>query len=202
MGLIALDVGDETHAAVIMLILRVIEALCGRQAPKGIARFFFPVLHPQLWPAASYTFAAARPASDIVIVTLPAPKMESIEESPAVLSRTLNIQRMSRNGYWRRPNLRIRFLDARYLNGKCALGRRILPQRAKKGSRQAITPGSHEKARKTNRTQILNGERAAAAAGALHVRVVELEARTFQSLDIIDLHPFQVHFAHLVDENL
>jgi hypothetical protein len=47
----------------------------------------------------------------------------------------------------------------------------------------------------------LNAERAAAAASALDVRVVEFEARSFDCLDVINLHTVEVHFAHLIDEN-
>ena len=45
-------------------------------------------------------------------------------------------------------------------------------------------------------------ERGAAAAGGLDVRVVELEARARQPLDVVDLGPDQVHQAHLVDDDL
>src|SRR5271156_6572619 len=48
----------------------------------------------------------------------------------------------------------------------------------------------------------LDAEGAATAAGALDVRVVELEARTFDGLDVVDLHAVEIHLAHLVDENL
>jgi hypothetical protein len=48
----------------------------------------------------------------------------------------------------------------------------------------------------------LDAEGAAAAAGALDVRVVEFEARTFDCLDVINLDTVEIHFAHLIDENL
>src|SRR5712671_6073974 len=48
----------------------------------------------------------------------------------------------------------------------------------------------------------LNAERAAAAASALHVGIIELESRTLERLDVIDLHALQVHRTHLVDSNL
>src|SRR5580692_10061024 len=48
----------------------------------------------------------------------------------------------------------------------------------------------------------LNAERAAAAAGALDVWVVEFEARTFDCLDVINLDTVEIHFAHLIYENL
>src|SRR5207302_4885591 len=44
----------------------------------------------------------------------------------------------------------------------------------------------------------LNAERTPAAAGALHVGIVELESSAFQRLDVIDLHSVQVHRAHLI----
>jgi hypothetical protein len=47
-----------------------------------------------------------------------------------------------------------------------------------------------------------NAKRAAAAARALHVRVIELEAGTFDGLDVIDLDAVQVHRTHLVDRDL
>src|ERR1700735_181881 len=48
----------------------------------------------------------------------------------------------------------------------------------------------------------LNGERAAAAAGALHVGVVELEAGALERLDVVDGNSIEIHFAHLVDQHL
>ncbi len=48
----------------------------------------------------------------------------------------------------------------------------------------------------------LNAKRAAAAARAFHVRVIELEAGTFDGLDVVDLDAIQVHRAHLVDRDL
>jgi hypothetical protein len=48
----------------------------------------------------------------------------------------------------------------------------------------------------------LDAEGAAAAAGALHVGVVELESRAFNRLDVVDLDPIQVHGTHLVDGDL
>src|ERR1700693_199718 len=50
--------------------------------------------------------------------------------------------------------------------------------------------------------KLLNAEGTAATASALHVRVIKLEAGAFDRFDVIDLHAFQIHFAHLVDENL
>jgi hypothetical protein len=49
--------------------------------------------------------------------------------------------------------------------------------------------------------KLLNAEGTAATASALYVRVIELESRTFDRFDVIDLHTFQIHFAHLVDED-
>src|ERR1700692_4646885 len=49
---------------------------------------------------------------------------------------------------------------------------------------------------------LLYAERTATAAGALDVWVVELEAGAFQRLDIVDGNAFQIHFAHLIDEDL
>src|ERR1700694_5145351 len=48
----------------------------------------------------------------------------------------------------------------------------------------------------------LDAKRAAAAAGALHVGIVELESRTFERLDVVDLNPVQIHGTHLVDRDL
>ena len=48
----------------------------------------------------------------------------------------------------------------------------------------------------------LDAEGTAAAAGALHVGIVEFESRTFQRLDVIDLNSVQIHGTHLVDGNL
>src|ERR1700686_5829523 len=50
--------------------------------------------------------------------------------------------------------------------------------------------------------QTLNAEGAAAAAGALDVGVVELEAGAFEGLDVVDFHALKGHGAHLVDGNL
>src|SRR5271155_442199 len=47
----------------------------------------------------------------------------------------------------------------------------------------------------------LDAERTAAAAGALDVRVIEFEARTFDCLDVVNLHAVEIHFAHLIHEN-
>ena len=49
--------------------------------------------------------------------------------------------------------------------------------------------------------EILDAEGTAAAARALHVRVIELEAGTFESLDVVDLHSIQVHGTHLIDSD-
>src|SRR5208337_3641297 len=48
----------------------------------------------------------------------------------------------------------------------------------------------------------LDAERAAAAAGALHIGVVELEASALESLDVVDLNAVEVHGAHLIHGNL
>ena len=48
----------------------------------------------------------------------------------------------------------------------------------------------------------LDAEGAAATAGALHVGIVELESRTFERLDVVDLNPVQIHGTHLVDRDL
>ena len=48
----------------------------------------------------------------------------------------------------------------------------------------------------------LDAEGTAAAAGALHVGIVELESRTFNRLDVVDLNPVQIHGTHLVDGDL
>jgi len=51
-------------------------------------------------------------------------------------------------------------------------------------------------------TASLYAERATAAAGALDVRIIELEASAFQRFDIVDGNAFQVHLAHLVYQYL
>jgi hypothetical protein len=48
----------------------------------------------------------------------------------------------------------------------------------------------------------LDAEGTAATAGALHIGIVELESRTFNRLDVIDLNTVQVHGTHLVNGNL
>ena len=48
----------------------------------------------------------------------------------------------------------------------------------------------------------LDAEGTAAAAGALHVGIVELESRTLNRLDVLDLNSVQVHGTHLVHRNL
>src|SRR5215207_5242212 len=47
-----------------------------------------------------------------------------------------------------------------------------------------------------------DAEGAAAAAGRLDVRVLELEAGALETLDVIDLRADEVHQAHLVDDDL
>src|SRR6202142_1220216 len=54
----------------------------------------------------------------------------------------------------------------------------------------------------SNQPGSLYGKGTAAAAGALDVRVIELEARAFERLDVVDRNAFQIHLAHLVDKNL
>ena len=49
---------------------------------------------------------------------------------------------------------------------------------------------------------LLDAERAAATAGALDIRIVELEARSLERLDIVNRDIFKVHLAHLVDQDL
>src|SRR5260370_4711983 len=46
----------------------------------------------------------------------------------------------------------------------------------------------------------LHAERRSAAAGALHVRILELETRAFQSLDVVDNAAVQVHHGSGIDE--
>src|SRR5258708_32252201 len=48
----------------------------------------------------------------------------------------------------------------------------------------------------------LDAERAPAAASALHVGIVELESRTFERLDVINLNSVQIHGTHLVHRDL
>src|ERR1035441_2003063 len=76
------------------------------------------------------------------------------------------------------------------------------------GSKENGPPRSHAKAhleahlKSTRIAALLNAERAAAAASALDVRVIELETRAFQCLDVIDGHALEVHFAHLINQHL
>src|ERR1017187_7539518 len=60
----------------------------------------------------------------------------------------------------------------------------------------------HTRPNRERSAALLYAERAATAAGALDVRVVELEASAFQRFDIVDGDAFQVHFAHLIDKDL
>ena len=48
----------------------------------------------------------------------------------------------------------------------------------------------------------LNAERTAAAAGTFHVRIIKLKAGALERLDIINRNPVQIHFAHLVHQDL
>lgn len=48
----------------------------------------------------------------------------------------------------------------------------------------------------------LDAKRAAAAAGTLHIGIIELESRTFERFDVVDRNAFQVHLAHLVHHDL
>jgi len=48
----------------------------------------------------------------------------------------------------------------------------------------------------------LNAKRTAAAAGAFHVRIIELEARAFDGLDVINLDAVEIHRTHLVNRDL
>src|SRR5271170_6933831 len=50
--------------------------------------------------------------------------------------------------------------------------------------------------------QELDAEGAAAAAGALYVGVVELEAGTFERFDVVDFDAIEIHGTHLVDSDL
>ena len=47
----------------------------------------------------------------------------------------------------------------------------------------------------------LDAEGGAAAAGALDVGIIELEAGAFDGFDVIDGDAVEVHFAHLVNED-
>lgn len=51
------------------------------------------------------------------------------------------------------------------------------------------------------RAAFLYAERTAAAASALDVRIIELEARAFERLDVVDGNALEIHFAHLVDQD-
>src|SRR5262245_25871 len=62
----------------------------------------------------------------------------------------------------------------------------------------ALAPSS----RSRTPTITSDAERGAAATRGLYIRVLELEARTLQTFDVIDLRADQVHEAHLVDHAL
>src|SRR5579863_10375855 len=47
----------------------------------------------------------------------------------------------------------------------------------------------------------LDAEGGAAAAGALDVRIIELEAGAFDGFDVVNGDAVEIHFAHLVDED-
>src|ERR1019366_5495921 len=76
------------------------------------------------------------------------------------------------------------------------------------GSKENGPSRSHAKAHLEARLEsarmgaLLNADRAAAAASALDIGVIELETRAFQCLDVIDGHAFEVHLAHLVNQHL
>src|SRR5580704_16796688 len=66
----------------------------------------------------------------------------------------------------------------------------------------ASRPSSRSRMGTISITQRLYRERRAAAAGRLHVRIVELEAGALQALDVVDLRAREIHQAHLVDDAL
>src|SRR6185437_12505276 len=47
----------------------------------------------------------------------------------------------------------------------------------------------------------LDAEGGAAAAGAFHVGIIELEAGAFDGFDVVDGNAVEVHLAHLIDED-
>jgi hypothetical protein len=61
--------------------------------------------------------------------------------------------------------------------------------------------GSREPRRGGKERESLDAEGAAAAAGGLDVRVVELEAGAFDALDVVNGDAIEIHFAHLVHED-
>src|SRR5712664_3572631 len=68
--------------------------------------------------------------------------------------------------------------------------------------RKAQEPRNSLQACLAIRSPRLDAEGTPATAGALHVGVIELESRTFDGLDVIDLDAFEVHRTHLVHRNL
>jgi len=48
----------------------------------------------------------------------------------------------------------------------------------------------------------LRAEGTAATTGGFHLWIIELEARTFETLDVIDLGAIEIEHASLIDENL
>src|ERR1700722_11097373 len=67
--------------------------------------------------------------------------------------------------------------------------RRRFPPRGRQNKRlPSRNPGAFE----SRNLKLLNAERAAAPASALHIGVVELEPGALDRLDIVDFHAFQV----------
>ena len=56
--------------------------------------------------------------------------------------------------------------------------------------------------RNAGATKDLDAEGAAATAGALDVGIIELEAGTLESFDVVDFHAIEIHGTHLVDSDL
>src|SRR6266446_3275351 len=78
-----------------------------------------------------------------------------------------------------------------------------LARRHKKApERKAQEPRNSLQAYLAIRLPRLDAKGTPATAGALHVGVVELEPRTFDGFDVIDLNAFEIHGTHLVHRDL
>src|ERR1700689_4984135 len=80
----------------------------------------------------------------------------------------------------------------------------VLPLAAARGpiKRKAAFDSRRKAAGSRLQSRKLDSERAAAAAGALHIGVVKFEPRALERLDVINFDAVQIHLAHLVHQDL